>query len=60
MKYEKKDISELYESLNFKTSAYVEFNENENIIDIRGKWLIINEIVSIVNEDSSTSNNRTA
>ncbi len=60
MKYEKKDISELYESLNFKTSAYVEFNENENIIDIRGKWLIINEIVSIVNEYSSTSNNRTA
>ncbi|MEI8208143.1 MAG: hypothetical protein WCG16_02980 [Methylococcales bacterium] len=60
MKCEKNDISELYESINLKTSAYVEFNENDSIINIKSKWLIINEIVSIVNEYSSTSNNRTA
>ena len=61
MKYEKNDINELYESINVDANFYVEIKENEYLTKIKNKWLLINEIVSFVNENPSNyNNNRTA
>ncbi|MEI6543440.1 MAG: hypothetical protein WCL60_07955 [Methylococcales bacterium] len=61
MKYEKNDVNELYESINVDANFYVEIKENEYLTKIKNKWLLINEIVSFVNENPSNyNNNRTA
>ena len=60
MKYEENDITALYESINVDANTYVEIKDNENIINIKKKWPLINEIVLFVNKNSSTYNKRTA
>ena len=61
MKYEKNDVNELYESINVDPNVYVEIKENEHLTKIKNKWLLINEIVSFVDENPSNyNNNRTA
>ncbi len=58
MKYEKDDINELYKSIGMNSSSYLEIKEYETIINIKKKWLHINEILSFVKRNPSNYKNK--
>lgn len=46
MEYEKNDVNELYKSVGIKTNSYIEIKENEAVIKIKKKWLLVDQIIS--------------